>query len=293
MPFQDARDYQICILCSFLLLGMGIRDWTVRLDFMGGILLSSLLLQAGLRLLKHFTASRLTFTSGLRHPFALGKTLLSDVTLSSLKSALITGLGLCLLLRANHFSTLLLAVTIAIASKFLLQVRGKHFFNPANLGIIAALSLTRDAWVSPGQWGTEIWLLAFLVGAGGLVLGKVGRWDTSAVFFAIYGGLEMARNVWLGWNPEVVLHHLSSGSLLVFTLFMLTDPRSIPNARLGRVVWAAAIAILTFVLQYTLYLPTAMFWALFCCSPLTLWLDEAWTAPRFTWQPKTLRFNPF
>jgi Na+-transporting NADH:ubiquinone oxidoreductase subunit NqrB len=293
MPFQDARDYQICFLSSFLLLGIGLRDWTVRPDWLGGLLLSCLLLQAALLLLKPLMATRKASIPLRQYPALVWKIGLNNLTIASLKSALITGLGLCLLLRANHFSTLLLAASIAIASKFLLQVRGKHFFNPANIGIIAALSLTNDAWVSPGQWGTEIWLLACFLGAGGLVLGKVGRWDTSVVFFAIYGGLEMARNIWLGWNPEVVLHHLSSGSLLVFTLFMLTDPRSIPNARLSRLLWATAIAILTFILQYTLYLPTAMFWALFCCSPLTLWLDNHWQAPRFTWQAKTLQFGSF
>jgi Na+-transporting NADH:ubiquinone oxidoreductase subunit NqrB len=47
---------------------------------------------------------------------------------------------------------MMLAGSLAISSKFLLQVEKKHFFNPANFGIIAALILTPDAWVSPGQW---------------------------------------------------------------------------------------------------------------------------------------------
>jgi Na+-transporting NADH:ubiquinone oxidoreductase subunit NqrB len=203
--------------------------------------------------------------------------------LASLKSALITGLGLCLLLRANHFSTMLLAAGLAIASKFIFRVRGKHFFNPANFGIIAVLALTKDAWVSPGQWGTDWWYLALFLATGGLVLKKVGRWETSAVFLAVYTSLEALRNVWLGWDSEVLLHHLSSGSLLVFALFMLTDPRSIPNAVKSRIIWAMSIAILTFVLQYTLYLQTAMFWALFCLSPLTILLDSHYFFPRFTW----------
>jgi Na+-transporting NADH:ubiquinone oxidoreductase subunit NqrB len=202
---------------------------------------------------------------------------------TSLKSALITGLGLCLLLRANHFSTMLLAAGLAIASKFIFRVRGKHFFNPANFGIIAALTLSKDAWVSPGQWGTDWWYLALFLATGGLVLKKVGRWETSVVFLGVYASLESVRNFWLGWDSEVLWHHLTSGSLLVFALFMLTDPRSIPNAIKGRIIWAMSIAILTFILQYTLYLQTAMFWALFCLSPLTILLDSQFFSPRFTW----------
>ena len=30
MFFQDSRDYQIVFLCSFLLLGIATRDWTIQ-----------------------------------------------------------------------------------------------------------------------------------------------------------------------------------------------------------------------------------------------------------------------
>ncbi len=286
MELRDARDYQIFFLGSFLILGLVARDWTVNLAWVALLLAACLLTQLALAWQSH--QAQMEPQLGRLQSWAES---LATV-LPSLKSALITGLGLCLLLRSNQLSILLLAGLLAIASKFLLRVNGKHIFNPANLGIIAALGLTGSAWVSPGQWGTAFWLVALFLGCGGLVLGKVGRWDTSAVFFAVYAGLSFGRNLWLGWAPEVVLHHLSSGSLLVFTLFMITDPRSIPNARSGRILWATAIAILTFILQYGFYLPTAPFWALFCCAPLTIALDRHWLAPRFTWQPRTLPLIP-
>ncbi len=263
---RDARDYQILFLGCFLGLGISARDWTLSLPWIGGILLSCL---------------------GVQTIFLLGKQWLNgslfSVDWTSFKSAGITGLGLCLLLRANHFSTLLLAVTVAIASKFCFQVKGKHFFNPANLGIIAALSLTGDAWVSPGQWGTEIWLIALFLGTGGWILGQVGRAETSGVFLLVYGGFVLLRNTWLGWSVDVTWHTLSSGSLLVFALFMITDPRSIPNARESRILWATAIALLSLILQYGFYLKTAFFWALFAVSPLTILLDFYWPASRFQW----------
>ena len=263
---RDARDYQILFLGCFLGLGISARDWTLSLPWIGAILFSCLVIQTVFLLVKKWLE---------------GSVLPTDWT--PLKSAVITGLGLCLLLRANHFSTLLLAVTVAIASKFCFQVKGKHFFNPANVGIIAALSLTGDAWVSPGQWGTEIWLIALFLGAGGWILGKVGRRETSGVFLLVYGGLVLLRNAWLGWSVDVTWHTLSSGSLLVFALFMITEPRSIPNARASRILWATAIALLSFILQYGFYLKTAFFWALFAVSPLTILFDLYWPAPRFQW----------
>ncbi|NES17599.1 MAG: Na+-transporting NADH:ubiquinone oxidoreductase, subunit NqrB [Symploca sp. SIO3E6] len=204
-------------------------------------------------------------------------------TPASLKSAAITALSLCLLLRAEHYLTMAIAGFLAISSKFIFQVERKHFFNPANFGIIAALLLTNDAWVSPGQWGDDGWYALLFAGSGCMVLKLVGRWDTTAAFLGAYTLLEGIRNFWLGWTWDVFGHRLMSGSLLLFALFMLTDPRSIPNSRTSRVVWAICIAILTFILRNQFFVSTAVFWALFALAPLTVLLDLIWSSPRFTW----------
>ena len=102
-------------------------------------------------------------------------------------------------------------------------------------------------------------------------------------FLLAYGTLEAARNLWLGWSWDVWQHQFMSGSLLLFALFMLTDPRSIPDSKTGRLFWTIAIALLTFILQHYFYLSTAIFWSLFIISPLTLILDMIWSATRFNW----------
>jgi Na+-transporting NADH:ubiquinone oxidoreductase subunit NqrB len=176
-----------------------------------------------------------------------------------------------------------LAGVLAIASKFVFRVRGKHFFNPGNFGIVAVLAFTGDAWVSPGQWGTDrVYLLLFTATAG-MILRRVGRWETSGTFLLVYGGLEMFRDYRLGWTADVWLHQLSNGSLLLFAFFMITDPRSLPNSAPARVLWATALAGLTFYLQHAFYLATAPFWALFILSPTTVLLDRVWSARRFSW----------
>lgn len=267
--FSDARNYQILFLATFLLLGISTRDWTLRPGIMTVALLSCLVTQGVLSLLKHASSK-----PSCSYPPALQ---------ISWRSATITALGLCLLLRANSYGTMAIAACFAIASKFLFQYRGKHFFNPANFGIIAALTLTHDAWVSPGQWGTDWWYLLLFAGTGGIILKKVGRWDTSATFVLSYTGLEAMRNCWLGWSWDVLQHQLASGSLLLFALFMITDPRSIPNAQASRLIWSVALALLTFILRNTLFLSTAPFWSLFLLAPLTPWLDSLYTAPGFSW----------
>lgn len=110
----------------------------------------------------------------------------------NLRSSLITALGLSLLLRADHWTTMVFAAVIAIASKFVFKIGDKHFFNPANFGIISALILTPDAWVSPGQWGEDWWYGLLFAGTGGMILKRVGRWDTTAS--CLFGGICCFRS---------------------------------------------------------------------------------------------------
>jgi Na+-transporting NADH:ubiquinone oxidoreductase subunit NqrB len=265
----DPRDYQIVFLTTFLGLGIMTRDWSIKPE-----LILCLIGTCGL--------TQLVLTR-LSQP--------TQNLLPSLKSALITSLGLALLLRADRVSTMVIAGVLAIASKFIftfddrfdLVSHRKHWFNPANFGIITALILTPDAWVSPGQWGDDWWYLLLFIGMGGIVLKRVGRWDTSVAFFGSYACLEVTRNIWLGWTLDVSIHKLMSGSLLLFTLFMITDPRSIPNARSARIIWSISIAVLAFILRNYFYINEAIFVALFAISPLTILLDKLWLAPQFNW----------
>lgn len=263
----DPRDYQILFLGSFLFLGIANRDWTLHPQTIIVFLVICWLTQ-------------------LICLYARGELFSEDnsLNLSSLKSATITALGLSLLLRADRLTTIIIAGGLAIASKFILQWQDKHFFNPANFGIIATIILTQDAWVSPGQWGDEWWYALLFFGTGGIVLKKVGRWDTTAAFLLGYGGLEAVRNIWLGWTWDVYFHRLTSGSLLLFALFMITDPRSIPNARFARLIWSLAIALVTFILRNFFFIHSSVFWALFIVSPITVVLDIYLRDRQFSWQ---------
>ncbi|MCC0178663.1 RnfABCDGE type electron transport complex subunit D [Waterburya agarophytonicola K14] len=282
MLLKDARITQIIFLGLFLLLGVSTRDWTIQSNLILVVMSSCLITQWILSSVVEY--SKLREEDSFTNLSSKLNILITPKVLTSLRSALITSLGLCLLLRSNNPQTMAIAGCFAISSKFLFRHHNKHFFNPANFGIIAALTLTNDAWVSPGQWGTDWWYILLFLGLGGVVLKQVGRWDTSIAFLLSYGGLEAARNFWLGWSWDVWQHQFMSGSLLLFALFMLTDPRSIPNSIKGRWIWSMAIAFSTFILQHYFYLSTAIFWSLFIVSPMTMLLDMVWNAPRFNWK---------
>ncbi len=200
-------------------------------------------------------------------------------------SPLITGLSLSLLLRTHDAALWAAAPVLAIGSKFLLRVGGKHVFNPAAFAIVALLGMGANVWVSPGQWGTQAWLAGAMLCGGCLVLTRAGRLDTAAAFIGSYAALLLARAWQLGDPLTIPLHQLQSGSLLLFTCFMVTDPRSTPDRRAGRVLFAAAAAGLAHQLQFGLQLRTGLFWALACASALTPLLDALMPAARFRWRP--------
>ena len=270
MLLKDIRDYQILFLTSFLVLGISTRDWTLRPDLILVVIVTCLVTQWLATSIKQNLLKETESTT-------------NAPVKPSFRSALITALGLSLLLRADNYTTMILAGSLAISSKFIFQTNNKHFFNPANFGIISVLILTPDAWVSPGQWGDDWWYALLFAGTGGMILKRVGRWDTTAAFLCSYALLEAIRNIWLGWTWDVFFHRLTSGSLLLFALFMITDPRSIPNARISRLIWAISIAVLTFILRNQFFVSTAVFWALFALAPLTVIWDLVWKAPRFSW----------
>lgn len=196
-------------------------------------------------------------------------------------SPLITGLSLCLLLRVDDPVLAAIAATLAIASKFVLRIDGRHVVNPSALGLALVLAFSDRAWISSGQWGSVVLAAALVVCAGSHIVRRARRSDVTWTFAAATVGLVAARALWLGDPFEVAFHGLSSGALLLFTFFMISDPRTTPASRAGRVTFALTVAALAHALRFGFYEPNAPIWALVACSPLLPLLDR--------WLPATER----
>src|SRR5260370_38303883 len=88
-------------------------------------------------------------------------------------------------------------------------------------------------WISPGQWGSNVWFAAFLSFLAILVLGAARRSDIALFFFGTHAALLLARALWLGDPLAIPLHQAHSGSPLIFTFFMLSRPNTRPHSRHG------------------------------------------------------------
>jgi Na+-transporting NADH:ubiquinone oxidoreductase subunit NqrB len=202
-------------------------------------------------------------------------------------SALISAVGLCILLRTSTPWLAAAAAAIAIGSKFLLRWNGKHVFNPTNLAIALVVGLTDQAWFSPALWGFGP-TVAFLVAClGGLVVNRAARSDVAFAFAGAYAAILFARAAWLGQPWGVPIHQLGSGVLLQFTFFMISDPKTTPNARAARVLFGAAVALGAAFVAFVLFKPGGPIWSLVVLSPLVPLLDRIFPGQRYEWTRPT------
>jgi Na+-transporting NADH:ubiquinone oxidoreductase subunit NqrB len=199
-------------------------------------------------------------------------------------SAVVTCIGISVLCRADSLWVHPLLAALAMSSKFVLRIRGKHVFNPANLAVILAIAVMPGAWASPGQWGNEAMLGLWFLALGVTVTTAARRLDIAWAFLACYGGLLLARALYLGLPLGVLENQLASGALLLFAFFMISDPMTTPDRRSMRLLYAALVAIAAFAWTYMLYRPHGPVWALFWLTPLVPVLDRLAPGPKHRWQ---------
>ena len=194
-------------------------------------------------------------------------------------SVLISAMSLCLLLKTNDWYVSLLAVFFTVASKYVLRFNQKHIFNPSAFGIVATILLTKDAWLSPGQWGSNAVIFFGVVTFGTIVVTRVQKLDVSLAFLVTFIGLLYWRQVYvLGWPMDHFIHSFSTGSLLLFTFFMISDPRTSPNHPVARIIWAILIAALSFYFAAFKWKYNTPVWVLVAAAPLVPLLDKIFIA---------------
>jgi ferredoxin-NADP reductase len=143
------------------------------------------------------------------------------------------------------FVGLALAALIAVASKYLLAIRGRHVFNPAAVGAFA----TGLTGLGFGQWwiGTP-WLLPFVAVLAFLVLFRTRRLPMGGVFLAV--GLLVGTTQYsiFGMSaPDALRIVVLSSPLVFFAGFMLSEPLTLPPRRWQQLVYAAVVATLIYV----------------------------------------------
>jgi Na+-translocating ferredoxin:NAD+ oxidoreductase RnfD subunit len=191
-------------------------------------------------------------------------------------SAMLTGSGVALILRVpgtpdDAWSTYRWYVFAGVAAlslltKYIIRYRGVHIFNPSNVGLVVAFIVLGSSRAEPLDfWWAPLngWMLTgyavILIGgllitirlrllaaaatywitlAGGIaVLAASGHSMTARWAFAPVSGFDFWRVI------------VTSPEVLIFVFFMLTDPKTVPAGRVGRIVFAFLVAVVSTLLM--------------------------------------------
>jgi Na+-translocating ferredoxin:NAD+ oxidoreductase RnfD subunit len=166
--------------------------------------------------------------------------------LANVASAYITGISLALLIkpRADLLWPFALGGFLAIASKYVLQYRGRHLWNPSNFAI-SLLILVAPASVAilSRQWGNDLATNAVIWCFGLLILSRARMLHVTLAYVACFVALAALRSRIVGGPLLAELAPLTGPMYQLFIFFMITDPKTTVSTRRGRMIVAAAVAV--------------------------------------------------
>lgn len=135
-----------------------------------------------------------------------------------------------------------LVTIIAISSKFLITLHGKHIFNPAAFGVflVGLLGLGHAGW-----WigSNSLWPFALVLGL--LVVRKIRRGTMVLSFWAasIIVGSFIAWRLGVSFDENIRTLLLSSPLIFLGTI-MLTEPSTMPPRRRQQALFAIIVGVL-------------------------------------------------
>ena len=171
----------------------------------------------------------------------------------NLLSAYISGISLTLLLKPQGGALWPFAVGgfLAISSKYVLQYRGNHLWNPTNFAI-SALLLASPGRVSilSHQFGNDlttnvvIWIFGLIIAA------RVGVVHITLTYAASFLLLNGARAAAFGQPLLPELAPITGPMYQLFVFFMITDPRTVVRGRRPQMAVAVLIALMETLIRF-------------------------------------------
>ncbi len=147
-------------------------------------------------------------------------------------------------------AAILAAAAVAIASKYVLRIKGRHIFNPATLGLLVSLSLFRlgDMWWAASGFnfaGFAVPVTLLLIIANY----KAEKLKISLPFLAVIAAFYAATQFFKNPITAVGLLNFFTSLPFYFAFIMLSEPKTSPNAPKEQIIFGIAAAVLVFLLE--------------------------------------------
>ena len=154
-------------------------------------------------------------------------------------------------------------VVLGMATKYLIRWRGRHIFNPSNVALVVAFVALGPTytepldlwWIPMGPW--MIVTYAILIGGGVFIGWRLGLLGMEVAFMASFALLVALALAPVPDHCMIASWHLSplcgrslweilvtSPEVLIFALFMIPDPRTVPDGKVARIVFGVMVALL-------------------------------------------------
>lgn len=194
-------------------------------------------------------------------------------TRKNLASAYITGNSVGILIRSNVMWPYIVAAILSIMSKYVLQYRGRHLWNPSNFGVSWML-LVAPAYVAglSIQWGSNFAAIAVIWILGLWIVYRAKKIHVTLSYVSAFIALAYLRSLITGDTFLAEVSPLTGPMYQLFIFFMITDPGVSLKSRKGQILVAVLVAVLEFGLRLedVIYAP---FYALFLVGPVAKWLE--------------------
>jgi len=203
----------------------------------------------------------------------------------NVQSAYISGISLTLLVKPQGavLWPFLAGGFLAIASKYVLQYRNNHLWNPTNFAITALLLLApARVSVLSHQWGNELATNLVIWAFGLVIAARVRVLHITLAYVIAFLALNGARALLLGQPVVPEIAPITGPMYQLFVFFMITDPRTVVRGWRGQVavavIIAAAETLMRFASDQAWPLPTALnaapaLVALAVVGPVAKWID--------------------
>lgn len=219
-----------------------------------------------------------TVTEALLSWFTRGK-------IVNLQSAYISGLSLTLLIKPQGAALWPFALGgfLAISSKYVLQYRNNHLWNPTNFAItVLLLAAPNRVSVLSHQFGNDLATNLVIWGFGLVIAARVKVLHITLTYVASFLILNGLRAAALGQPVLPELAPITGPMYQLFIFFMITDPRTVVRGRQRQILVAIIIAVAEMLIRFASDqgwpLPTAFnaapaFLALWIVGPVAKWMD--------------------
>jgi enediyne biosynthesis protein E5 len=218
---------------------------------------------------------------------AITCSLLTEMTLSllmtgkvkNLSSAYITGISVSILIRSTFLWPFAITAIISIMSKYVLQYRSTHIWNPSNFGISWMLAMYPFSVAGLSiQWGNNILPMMVIWILGLIIVWRVKRLHITLTYVISFVLFSFLRSRITGDSFFTEVAPLTGPMYQLFIFFMITDPATTVKNRKWQAVVVFLIAFVEFIFRLNQFI-YAPFYALFVVGPIAMFIYLYVTRP--------------